>query len=171
MTTFSLFFVVLVLFLFGEMTQNVVTWTELLPLALGYVYGRGGSFSWPRSGPSSDWALGPTQTLTWTFWFYTPHNQYFICIFLAKHSITIQAKQLQFIFKKKKKGKTKSSTSMRWVSVEVSKGDANMPKQIGCFGFSTRSGNPNINTKTTIRVCPFLFQEFHANLYFPELFY
>ena len=45
---FPLFFVVLVLFLFGKMTRNVVTKTDLLPFALGYTYGQGGSFSWPR---------------------------------------------------------------------------------------------------------------------------
>ena len=32
MTVFPLLFVVLVLFLFGEMTRNVITRTELLPL-------------------------------------------------------------------------------------------------------------------------------------------
>ena len=48
MVAFLLFFVVLILFLFGEMTRNVVTKTDLLPFALGYTYGRGGSFSWPR---------------------------------------------------------------------------------------------------------------------------
>ena len=32
MVTFPLFFVVLVLFLFGEITQSVITRTELLPL-------------------------------------------------------------------------------------------------------------------------------------------
>ena len=32
MAAFPLFFVVLVLFLFGEMTRNVITRTELLPL-------------------------------------------------------------------------------------------------------------------------------------------
>ena len=48
MTAFPLFFVVLVLFPFDEMTQNVVTRTELLPFAHGYIYGRGESFSWPR---------------------------------------------------------------------------------------------------------------------------
>ena len=34
MTAFPLFFVFLVLFLFGEMTRNVITRTELLPLPL-----------------------------------------------------------------------------------------------------------------------------------------
>ena len=48
MVAFPLFFVVLVLFLFDEITRNVVTRTDLLPFALGYTYGQGGSFSWPR---------------------------------------------------------------------------------------------------------------------------
>ena len=75
MTAFPLFFVVLVLFLFSEMTRNIVTRTELLPFALGYIYGRGGSFSWPRRillmakgwvffgsglGPSADIDMGFT---------------------------------------------------------------------------------------------------------------
>ena len=46
MATFPLFFVILVLFLIGEMTRNVITSTELLLFALGYIYGRGRSFSW-----------------------------------------------------------------------------------------------------------------------------
>ena len=79
MTVFPLFFVVLVLFLFGEMTQNVTTRTKLLPLPSatfmaeeGPSHGRGGSFPWPRGGPSLDRALGLAQTLTWVFRFYTP---------------------------------------------------------------------------------------------------
>ena len=48
MAVFPLLFVVLVLFLFGEMTRNVVAKVELLPFAFGYIYGRGESFSWPR---------------------------------------------------------------------------------------------------------------------------
>ena len=66
MTVFPLFFVVLVLFLFGEMTRNVITRTELLPLPSatlmaeeGPSHGQGGSFPWPRGGPSLDRALGP----------------------------------------------------------------------------------------------------------------
>ena len=81
MAAFPLFFVVLVLFLFGEMTQNVITRTELLPLPSatfmadeGPSHGRGGSFPWPRGGPSLDRALGPAQTLTWASRLYTPHN-------------------------------------------------------------------------------------------------
>ena len=79
MTIFPLFFVVLVLFLFGEITRNVITRTELLPLPLatfmaeeGPSHSRGGSFPWPRGGPSLGWALGPAQTLTWASRFYTP---------------------------------------------------------------------------------------------------
>ena len=79
MTVFPLLFVVLVLFLFGEMTQNVITKTELLPLPSatfmadeGPSHGRGGSFPWPTGVPSLDRALGPAQILTWAFWFYTP---------------------------------------------------------------------------------------------------
>ena len=40
--------------------------------ALGYIYGQGRSFPWPRGQPSLDWALGPAQTLTWASRFYTP---------------------------------------------------------------------------------------------------
>ena len=79
MAAFLLFFVVLVLFLFGEMTRNVITRTELLPLPSasfmaeeGPSHGRGGSFPWPRGGPSLDRALGPVQTLSWASRFYTP---------------------------------------------------------------------------------------------------
>ena len=79
MSAFPLFFVVLVLFLFGEMTRNVITRTELLPLPSatfmveeGPSHGRGGSFPWPRGGPSLDRVLGPTQILTWASQFYTP---------------------------------------------------------------------------------------------------
>ena len=71
MATFPLFFVVLVLFLLGEITQNVITRTELLHLPSatfmaeeGPSHGRGGSFPWPRGGPSLDRALSPAQTLT-----------------------------------------------------------------------------------------------------------
>ena len=81
MTAFLLFFVVLVLFMFGKITRNVITRTELLPLPSatfmteeGPSHGRGGSFPWPRGGPSLGWALGPAQTLTWTSRFYTPHT-------------------------------------------------------------------------------------------------
>ena len=63
------------------MTQNVITRIELLPLPSatfmadeGPSHGRGGSFPWPRGGPSLDHALGPAQTLTWASRFYTPHN-------------------------------------------------------------------------------------------------
>ena len=71
MAAFPLFFVVLVLFLFSEMTRGVIIRTELLPLSSAIVmaeegpsYGRGGSFL--GSG------LGPTRTLTWASGFYSP---------------------------------------------------------------------------------------------------
>ena len=59
MTAFPLFFDVLVLFLFGDMTRDVVTRTNLLHFALGYIYGRGGSFSWSRRIPlmAEGWAF------------------------------------------------------------------------------------------------------------------
>ena len=79
MVVFPLFFVILVLFLFGEMTRNVITRTKLLPLPSatfmveeGPSHGRGGSFPWPRGGPSLDRALDPAQILTWASRFYTP---------------------------------------------------------------------------------------------------
>ena len=86
MVTFPLFFVVLVLFLFGEITRSVITRTELLPLPSatfmadeGPSHGRGGSFPWPRVGPSLGGALGPAQTLTHASRFYTAHKKYHTC--------------------------------------------------------------------------------------------
>ena len=64
---FPLFFAILILFLFGETTWGVITRAELFPLSSttlmaeeGLSHGRGGSFPWPRGGPSLDRALGPT---------------------------------------------------------------------------------------------------------------
>ena len=61
---FPLFFVVLVLFLFGGMTQGVIIRTESLPLSSAIVMA--------KEGPFLDRALGPTRTLTWASQFYTP---------------------------------------------------------------------------------------------------
>ena len=65
MTVFPLLFVVLVLFLFGEMTRNVITRTELLPLPSatfmaeeGPSHGRRGSFLGSDLGPSTDIDMG-----------------------------------------------------------------------------------------------------------------
>ena len=64
MAAFPLFFVILVLFLFGGMTRGVIIRTESLPLSLAIVMA--------KEGPSLDRALGPTRTLTWASQFYTP---------------------------------------------------------------------------------------------------
>ena len=45
---------------------------QVSPFFLGYIYGGGGSFPWPRGGPSLDQALGPAYSLTWASRFYTP---------------------------------------------------------------------------------------------------
>ena len=89
MSAFPLFFVVLVLFLFGEMTRNVITRTELLPFALGYIYGRGGSFPWPRRilPMAKGWAflgsgLGPSTDIDMGFSVLyppAPHNNICYC--------------------------------------------------------------------------------------------
>ena len=74
MTAFPLLFVILVLFLFGKITRNVIIRTELLPFPSatfmaeeGPSRGLGGSFPWPRGVPSLDRALCPAQILTWAF--------------------------------------------------------------------------------------------------------
>ena len=47
---------------------------RVAPFAFGYIYGRRGSFPWPRGGPLLGRALGPAQTLAWASRIYTPHN-------------------------------------------------------------------------------------------------